>query len=253
MNISISGLTVQAGRKTILDNISGTFPSGKITVITGHNGCGKSTLLKALAGILPVKCGNIFLDGQEITAISPIHLARKRAIMLQHPAVPALMTVREYLRLARYAQKKDKKEDIQALEQALADTASDHLAGRFLDTLSGGELRRIHLAFALAQNPELLLLDEPEAGLDAASKAGLPKLLKKLQQQRQLTIIAVIHDLDMALHCADELTGMQNGSISWQTRLDIPELPEILQKFTGGNFDFFTGKDGSLRALPRFK
>ncbi|MBO5667678.1 MAG: ABC transporter ATP-binding protein [Lentisphaeria bacterium] len=250
MNITIDDLFVKLNSKIILNGVSGQFHSGKISILTGPNGCGKSTLLKTIAGLLPAGRRRIFLDGQDISAFTPALLAGKRAIMLQHPRLPALMTVREYLSLARYSAASGRKQDIPAIDRALADTGCTDLSVRQVHTLSGGELRRVHLAFALAQEPELLLLDEPEAGVDAAGRAALPELLKNLQQQRQLTVIAVVHDMDMALHCADELFGMQDGKIIWHTETKRPDLLEILQKFTGGNFDFFTGTDGSLRALP---
>lgn len=252
MNIQIRHLTIRRGNNRIPDDLSLNIASKTITAINGHNGSGKSTLLRSIAGLLKPESGKIFYGETDIAALTESALARCRAVVLQNPHIPENMRVNELLFLGRFARNSGKKSDSAAVEKALADTGCTHLAERKTGTLSGGELRKIFLALALVQEPEILLLDELETNLDAAFRRDFPMLLKKLQQERSFTVVMVSHDLDLALHCADRLIGLDHGKMVLDTPLNTADAAEKIRQFAGENFEIFSGNDGFLRALPKF-
>lgn len=252
MSIRIDDLSFSRNSRKVLDRISLNFTAGHITALTGHNGSGKSTLLRMIAGLLKPDKGSVYYGETPVTALDLAALARKRAIVLQNPHIPENMRVNELLSLGRFACRSSKQQDLAAIEKALTDTGTAHLAERKAGTLSGGELRKVLLALALVQEAELLLLDELEANLDADFRRTFPILLDRLRRERSLTVIMVTHDLNLALHCADDIAGLQNGELTLFTSLKSAGVVEKLQKFTGENFEIFSGSDGSLQALPRF-
>ena len=251
MKISIDRLFFNRKEKNILSDVSVTIPGNEVTVITGGNGCGKSTLLKLIAGLLKPDEGNISFDENDIAGFSPAQLARMRAILLQNPDVPGAMTVMELLKLSRFAFHAGKKDDEYAIETALHDTGSSVWRDRQLRTLSGGELRKVFLALALAQEPQLLLLDEVEAGLDAEFRSAFPVMLKKWQETRDLTVVMVMHDFDLALHCADNILALEDGKVNFFSPVTAVDFSEKLDNFTGKYFTFHQ-ESGKFRALLNF-
>ena len=253
MNISVRSLSLKAGKFTILSDISATFADGKTTVISGSNGSGKSSLLKIIAGLHTPNSGKVFYGEKALQEIPVKTLARTRAIVLQNPQLPSGMRVSELLYLARYAFDTGKTADAAAVNRAVADAGCGNFLDRKIETLSGGELRRVYLALALVQEPEILLLDEPEANTDARFHADFPALLKRLKLQRNLTVIMVTHDLDLALKCADKIIGLKSGSIAFSADTDTPDLLDMLTTFTGNNWEIFRDNSGSLRAIARYR
>lgn len=253
MKLKLENISCIRNSRKVLDQISASFGGNRITAVTGHNGSGKSTLLRIIAGLWKPDSGKVFYDQTEIRELTVPELARLRAIVLQNPHIPDNMTVYDLLSLGRFARRSSKKVNDAAICRALADTACTELTHRRAGTLSGGELRRVFLALALVQEPRLLLLDELEANWDAEFRRNCPALLNHLRRERDLTIIMVTHDLDLALHCADDILGLQNGKVTLSTALNKPDTVEKLQKFTGENFDILTGQDGFLRAMPKFR
>ena len=252
MNISVNDLVVKFNKKVILDRMSVKFPDGWVSVICGGNGSGKSTLLKTVAGLVKNSGGSVTYDNCDVKTFSPCHLARKRSVLLQNPSFPAAMRAGELLKLGRYAFSAGKKADECAIFQALSDAGCEDLVDRQLGTLSGGELRKVFLALTLAQEPELLLLDEPEAGLDAGFCSAFPALLKKLVSERKLTVIMVMHNLDLALQCADKLVLLENGRAVLDMPVNEAGFREKLTDITGKYLEIFTGESGILRAIARY-
>lgn len=252
MIVSLEKLSLTLGGRPVIRDISLAFPSGEISVIIGRNGSGKSTLLKLAAGLLHPSSGTVAYDGADIRRTSAGALARRRAILLQNPSAPGTMTVGELLHLARFSFDSGRQADETAIRRALDDTNCADLLPRTIGTLSGGEARKVFLSLALAQDPELLLLDEPEAGLDADFRTAFPKLLTRLRTERRLTVIMVMHDLDLALQCAHLIVGLNDGELRFLAPVNAPGFPRELTNFTENKYDFFPDPDHFLRALPRF-
>ncbi|MBR7121152.1 MAG: ABC transporter ATP-binding protein [Lentisphaeria bacterium] len=247
MSVTIRNLSFFRGNTPVLQEINADFADNSVTAIIGGNGSGKSTLLKVMAGILKYSAGSLLLDSREVASFPVKVLARKRAILLQNPAAPPELSVNELLKLARFAFDTGKKYDQDVIDKALADTGCTALAGRRIGTLSGGEFRKVFLAMALAQEPELLLLDVVEAGLDADFCRKLPALLRKLIVERHLTVVMVMHDLDLALHCATDILGIADGKIRLAVK-NSADAADQLKAFTSGAMHISTGPDGHLNA-----
>ena len=214
MKLELRDISFSYTRKTTtLDNISFTLAPEELTVLAGVNGCGKSTLLKIMAGILSPQCGSVCLDDVPLKTIPPRTRAKSLAFMPQHPEIPAGFTVEETVLCGRYPYAEPRRVSQEIITQIMADTGISHLAGRRLTELSGGERQRVFLTLALAQQPKILLLDEPFSALDPAAVRELFALLLKLKTQYHLTVVMVLHDINRALHYADRLIGIKAGKI----------------------------------------
>ncbi|WP_157314468.1 ABC transporter ATP-binding protein [Chitinibacter sp. GC72] len=203
--------------RTLLQIEQLCIPPQGLTVILGHNGSGKSTLLKLLAGQLKSDQGQVLLNQREVMHYAPRELARQVAYMPQQIPQAALMQVRELVELGRFAWRgwlsrwqADDKAQVDAALRA-ADVA--HLARHALDEISGGERQRAWLAMLLAQNSPMLLLDEPSSALDLAHQYQLMQLLRSQVQSQSCAVIAILHDLNLALRYADRIIALQRGQL----------------------------------------
>jgi ABC-type cobalamin/Fe3+-siderophores transport system ATPase subunit len=185
--IEISQVTVIRDELEIISNFSATFPTGTISAIIGPNGTGKSTLLLALAGDLPIQNGEIKIHGSKVNEYSILELAKLRGVVLQQPNFNLAFTVSEIMAMARTAGSTAVSEN-----QALRDLAISELADRKVTELSGGEKQRVALALALCVGAQVLLLDEPFAAQDGASKERIIELLKS-EAKAGKTVILVAH------------------------------------------------------------
>ena len=185
--IEISQVTVIRDELEIISNFSATFPTGTISAIIGPNGTGKSTLLLALAGDLPIQNGEIKIHGSKVNEYSILELAKLRGVVLQQPIFNLAFTVTEIMAMARTAGSTAASEN-----QALRDLAISELADRKVTELSGGEKQRVALALALCVDAQVLLLDEPFAAQDSASKERIIELLKSVAKAGK-TVILVAH------------------------------------------------------------
>jgi len=185
--IEISQVTVIRDEQEIISNFSATFSAGTISAIIGPNGTGKSTLLLALAGDLPIQNGEIKIHGSKVNEYSILELAKLRGVVLQQPNFNLAFTVSEIMAMARTAGSTAVGEN-----QALRDLAISDLAGRQVTELSGGEKQRVALALALCVDAQVLLLDEPFAAQDSASKERIIELLKSVAKAGK-TVILVAH------------------------------------------------------------
>ncbi len=191
-------------------------PSGQITALIGPNGCGKSTLLRGLARLLKPQHGSVLLNGLAIHTVPTKQLAKELGILPQSPTAPEGITVRELVAQGRYPHQEWFQQwsvgDEEALQKALTLTHLSSLSDRVVDTLSGGQRQRAWIAMALAQETEILLLDEPTTYLDLAHQLEVLDLLVKLNQEGK-TIVMVLHDLNHAAQYANHLVALSAGKI----------------------------------------
>lgn len=201
-HLSVNKLVFSYGTDPILQEISFQVEQGGFVTIVGPNGSGKSTLLKNLSAVLTPSSGQVFLDGEALYQVSPKELARKLAVIPQETAVQFPFTVMETVLMGRMPHQKrfqgDTAEDLAIVKQALIRTNTWHLRDRPITELSGGERQRVIVARALAQEPKMLLLDEPTAHLDLQHQMELLNLLKQINEENKVTIMTVLHDLNLA-------------------------------------------------------
>jgi iron complex transport system ATP-binding protein len=216
----------------VIEGLNLEAPAGRITALVGPNGCGKSTLLRGLARLLKPKGGMVYLDGKAIHSLPTKQVAQQIGLLPQSPVAPAGLTVYELVAQGRYPHQswfqQWSAEDARCTQEALAITDLAYLADRPLDTLSGGQRQRAWIAMALAQETEILLLDEPTTFLDLAYQLEVLDLLHDLNE-RGRTIIMVLHDLNQACRYAHHVVAMRNGVImahGTPQRVMTPELIE---------------------------
>lgn len=216
-NIKVDGIRVGYGDKVIIEDLNITIPMGKTTTIIGPNGCGKSTLLKSIGRILNIKNGAIYLNGKEIHEMPTRELASKMAILPQSPIAPEGLTVEELVSYGRYPYQKGlgklKDEDKRIISWAMKATNLEDLKFQTVDSLSGGQRQRVWIAMALAQETEVILLDEPTTYLDMAYQLEVLELLDELNKEHGCTIVMVLHDLNLASKFADFMVAMGAGKI----------------------------------------
>lgn len=210
-------LSVAYGERTIVKNLSIHIPDKKITTIIGSNGCGKSTLLKAITRIIAQQAGTVLLDGEDIAKQHTKELARKMAILPQSPESVGGLTVGELVSYGRFPYQKGfgrlTKRDFEVIDWALEATGTVDFKFRPVDALSGGQRQRVWIAMALAQETDIIFLDEPTTYLDMAHQLEVLELLQELNQNEGRTIVMVLHDLNQAARFADHLIALKAGEI----------------------------------------
>lgn len=214
---ALDRVTFRVPGRTLLHPLSLTFPTGKVTGLIGHNGSGKSTLLKMLGRHQPPSAGEVLLDGQPLESWGSKAFARKVAYLPQQLPPAEGMTVRELVAIGRYpwhgALGRFGAADREKVEEAIALVGLKPLAHRLVDSLSGGERQRAWIAMLVAQDSRCLLLDEPTSALDIAHQVDVLALVHRLSQQRGLTVIAVLHDINMAARYCDYLVALRGGEM----------------------------------------
>ncbi|MBL8117805.1 MAG: ABC transporter ATP-binding protein [Anaerolineae bacterium] len=213
-------LTLAYDDASIIHNLRLAIPMGQVTALVGPNGCGKSTLLRGISRLLKPKHGTVILDGQDIWKLPTKELAKRLGILPQSPVAPEGLTVHELVAQGRYPHQswlqQWSAEDERVTQEALAITHIEDFADRPVDTLSGGQRQRAWIAMTLAQDSEVILLDEPTTFLDLAYQIDVLDLLYELNRQRKKTIVMVVHDLNHACRYADYLVAVKEGQIAAQ-------------------------------------
>ena len=202
------------GGKDVLKDVSFALEQGQFLAILGNNGVGKSTLLKCLNKILRADSGQVLLDGENILQMSNHQVSRRMAFVAQ--TVPSTqMTVHDVVMLGRrpYMKFGFTEKDHQIVHSAMDRLNLDPLRGQFLNQLSGGERQKVMLARALAQQPKLLLLDEPTSSLDIHNQYQVLQIVQELCHHDGLTAIVVIHDLNLALRFCDRFLLLRQGQV----------------------------------------
>ena len=211
------GVTLGYDRRVISEDLSVAIPDGSFTVIVGANGCGKSTLLRGLARLLRPGAGGVVLDGQAIARYSSKEVARRIGLLPQAQVAPDGITVADLVARGRYPHqsllRQWSREDEEAVREALHATDTTDLGPRLVDELSGGQRQRVWLAMVLAQRTDILLLDEPTTYLDIAHQVEVLDLCEELRAERGHTLVAVLHDLNLACRYATHLVAMKDGAV----------------------------------------
>lgn len=215
--LSVNLLSAGYGDDTILKQLDFAVPNGELTILVGSNGCGKSTLLKAMARVLAPQAGQILLDGKDIHHTPTRDVARKLGLLPQGPISPDGLTVRELVAQGRFPHQSLLRQwttrDEAAVNAAMATTQVARFADRPVDSLSGGQRQRCWLAMALAQETDLILLDEPTTFLDLKVQVDVMNLLADLAHKTGRTLVVVLHELSLAAAYADFLVMMKLGRI----------------------------------------
>ncbi|WP_328328088.1 ABC transporter ATP-binding protein [Streptomyces sp. NBC_00455] len=210
-------LTLAYDDRTVVEGLDLAVPDGQVTVIVGPNACGKSTTLRALGRLLKPRSGAVLLDGAELARTPTRKIAQSIGLLPQSPSAPEAITVADLVARGRqphqhwWQQWSD--EDERAVTGAMERTDITALAERAVDELSGGQRQRVWIAMALAQETDLLLLDEPTTYLDIAHQVEVLDLVRQLNKERGRTVVAVLHDLNQAARYADHLVAMKGGRI----------------------------------------
>jgi iron complex transport system ATP-binding protein len=216
-SLSAKSLTLGYGDTVIINDLDIEIPKGEITVFIGGNGCGKSTLLRSLARLLKPKNGSILLHGEEIAKMKTKEIAKRLAILPQSPVSPEGLTVYELVKQGRHPYrslvKQWSKEDEDSVLRALESTNMLHLKDRTVDSLSGGQRQRAWISLTLAQETEIILLDEPTTYLDMTHQIEILDLLFDLNHQQGHTIVMVLHDLNLAARYAHHVVAIKDKKV----------------------------------------
>lgn len=230
-------LNISYGDRLIVKDLTVQIPDKKITTIIGSNGCGKSTLLKAITRVISHQSGTVVLDGSNIAQENTKSLAKKMAILPQTPDSAAGLTVGELVSYGRFPYQKGfgrlSKRDYEIINWALDVTGTQFFKYHPVDALSGGQRQRVWIAMALAQETEMIFLDEPTTYLDMAHQLEILELLQQLNREQERTIIMVLHDLNQAARFADHIIAMKDGQIvkagSCHEVITQPVLKEVFR------------------------
>ncbi len=218
--LTARGLTLAYENRVVVEDLDLAVPDGKVTVIVGPNACGKSTTLRALGRLLKPERGAVLLDGEELAKLPTKAIARAVGLLPQTPVAPEAITVADLVARGRQPHqawwKQWSEEDERAVTEAMARTDVTALADRSVDELSGGQRQRVWIAMALAQETDLLLLDEPTTYLDIAHQVEVLDLVRRLNRSRGRTVVLVLHDLNQAARYADHLIAMKAGRVVTQ-------------------------------------
>ena len=247
-------LRLAYGRRAVVDGVDMAVDAGECLVLAGPNGSGKSTLLRGLARLMRPVGGTVLLDGRRLAEWPPRTLARRLAVLPQSPQSPGDLTVEQLVALGRYPHQAflglPSAADRAAIRTALEQTDLVELAGRPLSALSGGERQRAWIALTLAQEPELLLLDEPTAYLDMAHALAVLELVRRLNRERRLTVVMALHDLTQAARFADRVLLLRDGRVvAAGTPADVL-TPHHIGEVFGVEAEIMTTAEGLRVVVP---
>ena len=215
--IRIENLSVAYENNTIIQDMNLSLPKGKINIIIGGNGCGKSTLLKTIARINKPSGGEIFINGKNIKKVKEKEIAKEVAFLPQGPTCPNGLTVRQLVAYGRFPHQKMMggltSHDQDIINWAIKETGLSDFADREVDCLSGGQRQRAWIAMTLAQETDIIMLDEPTTYLDLSYQLEVLEILERLNKEKQITVVIVLHEINNAFRFADYIVGLKAGQI----------------------------------------
>lgn len=262
MNDSIrlrtQNLCLGYGDLCLVDDLTLDIPQGRLTALIGPNGSGKSTILRGLSGLLAPQKGTVHLDDQPITSLAPKMLARQIGLLSQESHAPEGMTVWELVRQGRYPHRTlfDRwgPTDEEACLQAIELTGMLMFRDRPLQTLSGGQRQRAWISLSLAQQTDILLLDEPTTFLDLAHQIEILDLVASLVQEQSKTVVAILHDLNLAARYADHIILLKDGQVLASGNAEQVIQSEIIERAFGIACDIsHDPMTGDQLCMPRSK
>ena len=254
MTYAINSLSFAYSGIRVVDRLSVNVEFGEFIAIVGPNGAGKSTLLKLMAGLLSDFEGSLEFMGRPIADYKPVELARKVAFVPQETHVVFPFTVDEMILMGRMPYRQsvlfDTEADDEFVLKAMALTETEHLSGKMFNEISGGERQRVVLASALAQTPQVLLLDEPTVYLDMKHQLGFYQILARLNTQERMTIVAVTHDINLAARHAERMLAIRDGAIAADGTPNQVLTADKLHEVFGITADIIDRPDGGRYVIP---
>ncbi|ASR45521.1 iron-dicitrate transporter ATP-binding subunit [Paenibacillus kribbensis] len=253
--LKTANLDIAYEDRLIVEDLNVEIPQGKITALVGANGSGKSTILKTMARIMNPKGGSVLLDGKSIHKQSTREVAKQLAILPQNPTAPEGLTVTELVSYGRFPYQKGfgsmKADDRKMVEWAIQVTGMSEFHDRPIDQLSGGQRQRAWIAMALAQDTDILFLDEPTTFLDMAHQLEVLHLLEYLNTSAERTIVMVVHDLNHAARYAQHMIAIKKGKAEAVGAPTEVMSPDVLREVFGIEADIVTDpRTGVPLCLP---
>ncbi|AEQ52001.1 ABC transporter ATP-binding protein [Pelagibacterium halotolerans] len=237
VRISVEDLTLGYGQAMVLDALSLRVAPGQVTVLAGPNGCGKSTLLRAIRRLHRPVAGRILVEDIDVAKIGHKALARQIGLLAQSPSAPEEMTVEDLVRLGRYPHQSMLQpwnpHDTEAMDRAMDGTGVLHLRHRRIGSLSGGQLQRVWIAMVLAQETDIICLDEPVNHLDMAHQIECLNLVGALKNDYGRTVVLVLHDLNLAARHADVLVFLKDGKVVARGAPEDLMTPDTIEEVFG--------------------
>lgn len=251
MTLESRGVDFSYGSDTFITDLDLAIAEGKITALVGANGSGKSTILKNLARVLRPKAGIVHLNGKDIQTMKTREVAKRLSLLPQKPDAPEGLLVRDLVAYGRFAWQNpfrtEAGTDRAKIDDALTLTSMNDYASRPLDTLSGGQRQRAWIAMALAQDSDIMLLDEPTTFLDIAHQIEVLGLLRRINRESGKTIVMVLHDLNQALRYADHIVVIKNGKIAGNGPASSVLDERTVEDAFGIAVDFFEDRRSGTR------
>ena len=236
-HLAAHGLSLGFDGRTVIPDINVAFARGTVTSIIGPNGCGKSTLLRGLGRLLPPQGGKVVLEGRDMSALPSRAIAQRMSILPQTPHAPSGLTVGELVARGRHPRQRWYQQfshsDEGAIVDALEATDIADLASTPLEDLSGGQRQRAWISMILAQETDLMLLDEPTTYLDLAHQVDVLELVRRLNRDTGRTVVMVLHDISLAARYSDVILAMREGRIVAEGPPSDVITPELLQDVFG--------------------
>ena len=231
MAIEIRNITKSYGSKKVVDNVSVTIPTGKITSFIGPNGAGKSTVLSIMSRLLNADSGEIYLNGELLNRKKSSDIAKQLAILKQTNNINLRLTIEDLVSFGRFPYSKGNltQTDRTFIDNAIAYMNLDDIRHQYIDNLSGGQRQRAYIAMTLAQDTDYILLDEPLNNLDMKHSVQIMQVLRKLVTELNKTVVIVIHDINFASCYSDYIVAMKNGKLVHQGEVNHIMQSPVLQ------------------------
>ena len=231
MAIEIRNVTKSYGSKKVVDNVSVTIPTGKITSFIGPNGAGKSTVLSIMSRLLNADSGEIYLNGELLNRKKSSDIAKQLAILKQTNNINLRLTIEDLVAFGRcpYSKGNLTQTDRTFIDNAIAYMNLDDIRHQYIDNLSGGQRQRAYIAMTLAQDTDYILLDEPLNNLDMKHSVQIMQVLRKLATELNKTVVIVIHDINFASCYSDYIVAMKNGKLVQQGEVNYIMQSTVLQ------------------------